>query len=138
MVRFSICKKPLEDEIALSLMEAPPKGFPTRPVPLLGIYGKIAKGNELMMIYCATRVSACDCEEPDELLLFGVESSRGGELPPSVLSDTLLRSLAVVHFSRLSLVFMSGLVLPWLVAAERCVTSVSADSRDATDMLRWS
>ncbi len=36
MVRFSICKKPLESEIALSLMRAPPKGFPTCPVPLLG------------------------------------------------------------------------------------------------------
>ena len=36
IVRFSICKKPLEGEIALSLMRAPPKGFPKRPAPLLG------------------------------------------------------------------------------------------------------
>ncbi len=36
MVRFSICKKPLEGEIALSLLIVPPKGFPRRPVPLLG------------------------------------------------------------------------------------------------------
>ena len=35
-VRFSICIKPLEDEIALSLMRAPPKGSLMRPVPLLG------------------------------------------------------------------------------------------------------
>ncbi len=29
-------KKPLEDEITLSLMRAHPKGFPMRPAPLLG------------------------------------------------------------------------------------------------------
>ncbi len=36
IVRFPICKKPLQCEIVPSLMIAHPKGFPTRPAPLLG------------------------------------------------------------------------------------------------------
>ncbi len=36
IVRFSICKKPLEVENVLSLMVAPLKVFPKRPAPLLG------------------------------------------------------------------------------------------------------
>ncbi len=42
-VRFSICKKPLEDEVALSLMRARPKGSPTCPAPLLGNLRSISK-----------------------------------------------------------------------------------------------
>ncbi len=54
-VRFSISKKPREGEIALSLMRAPPKGFPTRPVPLLGnlrYFSKVYRGMDSSSILC--------------------------------------------------------------------------------------